>query len=92
MHFGINLIDISERTAVSAAQLRRLFHQIRGNSPRKALEDIRMNRARELSCNTDYSFLEIAQACGFSEQSAFSKAFIRYWKLTPTEVRNCGSL
>lgn len=92
MHLGINLLTISEKLGVSAAHLRRIFHQVKEKSPRSALEEIRMERAAELSCRTDYSFLEIAQACGFSEQSAFTKAFCRYWKRTPSEARADGLL
>ncbi|MCK5156447.1 MAG: helix-turn-helix transcriptional regulator [Spirochaetales bacterium] len=87
MHLAPNIIEISKEIGVSVSHLRRLFHKIKGANPRSVLEEIRMTRAMELSCFTDYTFLEIANTCGFSDQSAFTKAFCRYWEATPTEAR-----
>jgi len=90
MHHGPDIIEISKEVGVSSSHLRRLFHKIKGANPRTVLEELRMTRAMELACFTSYTFLEIANTCGFSNQSAFTKAFCRYWNTTPTEARKEG--
>ncbi|MDC7232073.1 MAG: helix-turn-helix transcriptional regulator [Spirochaetales bacterium] len=90
MEYGINLTEIADRLGLSISHLRRLFHRVKGSSPRVILEEIRMKRAHELCLYTAYSFGDIAGACGFAEQSSFSKAFCRYWNRTPSEARKLG--
>ncbi len=87
MHLSPNLMEISKEIGVSVSPLRRLFHKIKGVNSRSVMEVVRMSRAMELSCFTDYTILKIANTCGFSDQSAFTKAFCRYWKTTPTEAK-----
>ena len=87
MHLAPNIIEISKRIGVSVSHLRKLFYDHKGASPRSVFEEIRMTRAMELSCYTNYTFLEIAIACGFTNQSAFNKAFRHYWNVKPTEAR-----
>ena len=90
MHISPSINEISKEIGVSVSHLRRLFHKIKGANPRTVLVELRMTRAMELACFTDYNFLEIANTCGYSDQSAFSKAFYRYWKKTPTDARKEG--
>ncbi len=90
MEYGISLEEICGRIGISAAHLRRLFHKVRGGSPRETFEEIRMKRARELCSFTSYSLSEIARACGYAEHSSFTKAYVRYWKLPPSRIRNTG--
>ena len=51
------------------------------------VEDARSDLAKGLLVQSDYSIAEIAFLTGFSEQSAFSRAFKRWSELTPARYR-----
>lgn len=87
MHTGMGTKDTAEEIGVSASHLRRLFQKYKESSPREAFNELRMKRALELMHSTAYSFLEIANECGFTSQSAFNRAFLRYWKKTPSKAQ-----
>ncbi len=87
LEHGITIKEISERIGFSVPHLRRLFHSVTGGSPRSCFDQIRMKRAEELCEFTDYSLGEIARACGYAEHSSFTKAYVRYWKIPPSRLR-----
>jgi transcriptional regulator GlxA family with amidase domain len=51
------------------------------------MSEIRMARSAALIHNTDSALAEIAEACGFSSAYAFSRAFKRHFRHTPSEYR-----
>jgi AraC-like DNA-binding protein len=46
-----------------------------------------VEEAERLLSNTDYPIIEIAVACGYSDQSYFTKVFKKYTGLTPRQYR-----
>jgi AraC-like DNA-binding protein len=86
---GLSLETASEYFAISARQLR---HQLSRNDInfRTLLDQTRHEMAQYLmNQQTDHlqkvSLTDVALACGFSEQSAFNRAFKRWTGLTPGE-------
>lgn len=75
--------------ALSRASLYRLFEPIGG-----VTDYIRTRRLRAafdmLANDTNRSVGEIAYACGFSDISAFSRAFRHQFGMSPSEVREIG--
>lgn len=73
----------------SRATLTSSFRKAYGKSIMEYLNGIRMEKGLELLVkNSRLSVREVAEACGFSDQNYFTKAFRKYHGKTPREVRN----
>lgn len=79
--------DVAAAVAVSPSRLRALFRARAGCTPRGWIDAARLDRAAELVATTDRPLSEIALACGFSEQSAFTRAFVRRFGEPPGRRR-----
>lgn len=64
-----------------------LLQKYRGKSFKQYVLDIRMNWAKELLLDTDYSVKKIAELVGYENTTFFYKLFIRMFGITPTECR-----
>lgn len=72
---------VAEAIGLSASQMRRIFRSAHGISPHQALQSRRMELAASLlRCGQSVS--SVADALGFSEVSAFSRAY-RKWSGQP---------
>jgi AraC-like DNA-binding protein len=69
------LDEIAAAVGASASHLRRLFHAAYGKSPHAMLQAARFARAHELMRGESLALDAVAAACGFSDGSAFSRAF-----------------
>jgi AraC-like DNA-binding protein len=69
------LAEIAEAVGASASHLRRLAHEAYGKSPHELLQAARFARAHELMRGGGMALDAVAAACGFSDGSAFSRAF-----------------
>ena len=78
---------ISERVGVSSRQLERLFNQELGFGPSKALQKIRLEKARLFVEHTGQSIMQIAVAFGYESQTHFSRMFRAHFGLNPSELR-----
>jgi transcriptional regulator GlxA family with amidase domain len=58
-----------------------------GKSSKEILKEIRVSQAKKLLATTGMEISEIAQLCGFSDQSHFTKQFKYAINLTPGEFR-----
>ena len=56
-------------------------------TPNDLINSVRLKRSAELLGSSDYKVNEIAGMTGFLSQSTFAKAFIKCFKMTPTEYR-----
>lgn len=63
------------------------FKQQTGVSPSMYLRYIRINRAKELLEETDYTVMDIAVMVGYSSNSTFTRAFHSVTGMTPKEYR-----
>jgi AraC-like DNA-binding protein len=61
-----------------------------GTGYREVLDGLRHQRAVELLSSSRCSIAEVAYLLGFSEASAFHRAFRRWTGRTPAEVRASG--
>jgi AraC-like DNA-binding protein len=67
--------DIAQLAGVSRRQLERLFKQYLGSLPSRYYLELRLQRARQLLRDTNYSIVQVGLMCGFSSGSHFSTAF-----------------
>lgn len=85
---GCNVSDIAKHIGISRAYLNHIFQKELGMSIQKFLIDFRMHKAASLLVNTPYSINEIAQAIGYEDQLAFSKAFKKKFEVSPKNYRS----
>ena len=78
---------IAESANMSVSLFRRTFSTAFGMTPSRYILVTRLNAARTLLESTDKLITEIAQECGFFDQSHFTKAFLRERGITPGEYR-----
>ncbi len=85
----ISLDQLCDAFYCSRATLSASFRKAYGRSIMEYLNAIRMEKALELLARqSDMPIREIAEACGFSDQNYFTKAFRKYHGKTPREARN----
>lgn len=86
------MLSISiERVAASLGYLRthftRVFKQLTNMSPKQYINQIRMERAKEL-LNTNLSIEQVASSCSFPDALYFSKQFKKWSGASPTQYRD----
>lgn len=82
------LDDVAAAVSCSRAHLRRLFQRCLQISPREAFDHLRFQRALQMLTDTEIKLRGISEACGFSEESAFSRAFKKRFGAPPSEFRS----
>lgn len=81
------LPEMARRTHLSPAHFRRLFKARYGATPGRYQMERRMKRAKGLLQYTRLPIAQVAQRSGFSDVSAFSKAFMRQYGERPSRLR-----
>ena len=76
---------ISQNINISEVYLRKLFAAKYNISPKQYILDVRMQKAKRLLTESEYSISAIAEECGFSSVYSFSRAFKEKIALSPTE-------
>lgn len=83
-----SVAQLAQKAALSERQLRRLFVELAGVTPSQMAETRRLLLAKQLLCESNLSITDIALASGFSSIRRFNSAIKRFYRQTPTEVRN----
>jgi AraC-like DNA-binding protein len=81
-----DLSTVADMLSVSGATLRRWL-RAEGTTYQKIKDDIRALEAKRLLASTEQSIADIAIATGFSETSAFTRAFTRWENASPVQFR-----
>jgi AraC-like DNA-binding protein len=82
----VDIAAVTERLHVTPRSLQRALKE-RNTSHRKLLDEIRCARAHQLLQDRGRSVVDVAYALGFSEPSAFFRAFRRWTGGTPAMMR-----
>ncbi|MEL6190734.1 MAG: AraC family transcriptional regulator ligand-binding domain-containing protein [Bacteroidota bacterium] len=82
-----SIVQIAEHMGMSSRTLKRRLTQ-NGITFRDLIRQTQEQLSKELLQNTSFSIGEIAFQTGFSEQSAFSRAFKRWTGRSPLDFRN----
>jgi AraC-like DNA-binding protein len=88
---NISIGEMASACSLSASHFARGFRRSFGISAYQYLIRLRVERAKALLANTSKPFAEIAQLCGFCDQSAFARAFTRVERMTPSLWQKCNS-
>lgn len=81
----ITLGRVAAEISVSPSYLKRVFREQTGQPVITYLADLRVRRAKQMICEHQYNFSQIAEAVGFDSVYYFSARFKRYTGMTPTE-------
>lgn len=79
----VELDEIARKLGISRRQMERLFNHHIGTTPRKYLQDLRLQRGRMLLAETDMAVIEVAAACGYDSAAHFSKRFREAFGISP---------
>ena len=79
--------ELAERCGVSREHLTRAFTQKYGVSPRRYLNELRIQKACVRLRGSDTPIKNIMMDLGYSSHATFTRAFRRYTKTTPSEYR-----
>lgn len=86
---GISDVDaIASSMNLSSATLRRRVYSTLATTPQSYVLRVRMHKAKMLllkQLNT--SITEVAERCGYSQMANFTRAFIRFYGMKPSEMR-----
>ena len=77
--------DIANRLHVTRTYFSQMFKDRVGVSPKKYLNEVRMEKAAELLTKNNSSITFVADSVGFSDVFIFSRAFKNYYHCSPTE-------
>lgn len=83
----LSVKTLAQKTDLSEVYFRKLFKLSYGVSPKQYILQLRINKAKELLNNDDYSISKIAEKCGCSNVYHFSKIFKEKVGCTPSEYR-----
>ena len=65
----------------------KVFKETTGQSFNEYLISYRLNKARQMLISSDDKLIDIANSCGFNNQSYFTRAFVKRYQTTPLEYR-----
>jgi AraC-like DNA-binding protein len=85
----LSLDELAQQASVSRSYFVRRFRQTTGESPKQYLMKLRLQRAKDLLAieSKDLTVLEIAQQCGFCDQSHLAREFRQVYGITPAAFR-----
>lgn len=89
-HFSepLSIGDIARAAGFKSGYFTRFFKATAGVSPRGYLTEVRIERAKELIRGSRKSMAQIAEECGFLDQSHLSNIFRRRVGMTPKAFRD----
>jgi len=79
------LKELTQLTGLNDYKLKTGFQQLYQSSPADYLRDVRMEKAWHLLTGKKNSVSQVAEEVGYTNLSAFSKAFKKYYRITARE-------
>jgi transcriptional regulator GlxA family with amidase domain len=83
----ISVEDMAQECGMSSRNFSRKYTETMGISPAKAVELIRVDKARDLLTASNQSIKGVATNCGFQDDERMRRAFLRQIKTSPSEYR-----
>tara|TARA_R110000772_G_scaffold195602_1_gene306286 strand:- start:725 stop:1747 length:1023 start_codon:yes stop_codon:yes gene_type:complete len=83
----INMLKLSQEFTLSQRSLNRRFKKATGLTPLQYLQEIRLEKAKELLKTSNLSIAEVAYNVGYPDSAYFSALFKRIVSLPPGEYR-----
>lgn len=89
---NIQVSDVADYVGIDRTYLYKVFKSTKNTSPSQYLIIYRLNIAKRLLVNTDYSVTEILYSCGFKDGPSFHKHFRKQLNMTPLEYRESNRI
>ena len=88
-HFteAISIKALASASNLSVSALERRFRKHLDKTPQQYLNEVRLDRARQVLLETDKSIGTIALEMGFADHSHFTRCFTRHFGMTPKNAR-----
>ncbi len=83
----LTIDEICKKTHISKYHLCRIFKENMGVTIGEFIKNRRLSVAKQMLLNTDYKMTEIAEKCGFTDSSFFTKVFSKELGITPSAFR-----
>ena len=89
LHYSeqVTLNEVAEYAYVSTYYISRMFKRETGKNFVDCLNEIRMDKAKEMLKDVRYKTYEVAEKVGIPDSHYFSRLFKKYVGVTPTEFR-----
>ena len=87
---SVSLDDIAGAANISRSEANRCFHAYVGCSPVDALIQYRLEMARRMLNETDFTVGRISQECGFNSENYFSRRYRLVYGCSPGSLRKMG--
>ncbi|QEH68082.1 AraC family transcriptional regulator [Cellulosilyticum sp. ST5] len=89
-HEDLSLASLAKQFFLSPCYLSHQFKEVTNFTLTHYIQISRIQNAKYLLQNTDFSITEIAQRCGFQSFSQFNRIFRRECQVSPSEFRKTG--
>jgi len=83
VEFGV--LELSKELGISRVHLHRKLKSIANISPNEFIKTIRLERARELLLQQEFTISEVCYKVGFNSPAYFSSCFKTYYQMSPSE-------
>jgi AraC family transcriptional regulator len=84
---AVPLAELARACKLSPSHFARAFRQTTGQPPHRWLMEQRIEKAKQLLVDTTLSLAQIAQTCGFADQSHFTRVFAQLVQSSPGQWR-----
>lgn len=86
-HEDIDIPQMAEKAEMPVRTFTRRFRQALGMTPNQYLQDLRIERGRDLLKTTDLTVQDVAENIGYKDTAYFSRVFKTKVGLTPSEYK-----
>ena len=87
LHLHLPVETLAGQAKMSARNFARVYTNVMGVTPAKAVEAIRVEKAQEMLETTSRSIKQIAVQCGFNDEDRMRRAFLRLLNVSPSDYR-----
>jgi AraC family transcriptional regulator len=87
LHEQINLYDLANAVHISGFHFHRIFKAVLGESPGEYIQRLRMEKAAFKLHTSRATIYDIAEQTGYQSHHAFTKAFKKYYGMSPSDYR-----
>lgn len=88
IHTRISPEEIAQKLKVSYSWFRKVFKEYTGFSPAQYINEVKIQKSKELLTNSDLSNIEISDKLGFDNSNYFCTLFKNKTKVTPMKYRD----
>ena len=81
----LSIAELCQKFSMSRSSLQILFKENMDISPKKYINEMKLEKSRQMICENKYTISEIALMLGFNSIHYFSRAFTQKYHLAPSE-------